>query len=133
MAPRSWSTSRRTAPRVELDASLHLRGKAKPRTLDDVVVSLDAVCDRTGGVVSLPVTVDHRQRRFDVRALIDLGTVFAGLDAEDRALRLRLRAVWNNASWETTLARPEGGAPPFELSYAADGTLTMIARQGREA
>ena len=125
VAPRSWSTSSRTAPRVELDASLHLRGKARPRTLDDVVVSLDAVCDRTGGVVSLPVTVDHRQRTFDVRALIDLGAVFAGLDAEGRALRLRLRAVWNNASWETTLARPDGGAPPFELSYAPDGTLTM--------
>ena len=74
VAPRSWSTSRRTAPRVELDASLHLHGKARPRTLDDVVVSLDAVCDRTGSVVSLPVTVDQRQRTFDVRALIDLGS-----------------------------------------------------------
>ena len=97
-----------------------------------MVVSLDAVCDRTGSVVSLPVTVDHRQRRFDVRALIDLETVFAGLDAEDRTLRLRLRAVWNNASWETTLARPEGGAPPFELQLCHRRHTDHGARQGRE-
>ena len=126
VAPRSWSTSSRTAPGSSSTRACTCVARPSPgpwptwSSAWTPSATARAVSSRSRS------TVDHRQRTFDVRALIDLGGVFAGLDAEDRALRLRLRAVWNNASWETTLARPEGGAPPFELSYAADGTLTMM-------
>ena len=58
------------------------------------------------------------------------------IDLDDRLRRARRRGpdaaaavarrVWSNASWETTLARPEGGATPLRAELCrTDGTLTM--------
>ena len=60
-----------------------------------------------------------RRAQFDVRCRFDLEQVFAELDPGDRDVRLRLRVVWNNASWETTLARPTKQRAPIELNYTA--------------
>jgi poly(glycerol-phosphate) alpha-glucosyltransferase len=122
-----WAKPRasRRPPVLHLEAGLHLRGKARPRTLGAVVVSLDAVCDGTGAVARVPISVRADGRRFDVRARIDVADLFGRLLPSDNDLRLRLRVVWNNASWETNLSRPARGRAPFEVSFDRDGALSL--------
>jgi poly(glycerol-phosphate) alpha-glucosyltransferase len=125
--PRARPAALRTPPEVELDATLHLHGNGRPETLDSVAVTLDAVCDATGGVTNIPLIVHRDGRRFDVRCRFDVEQVFEHLDPADRDLRLRLRLVWSNASWETTLARPSKQRAPVELNYTSNDTL-LISR-----
>ena len=132
---RLWARPRasRRPPVLHLDAVLHLRGKARPRTLDAVVVSLDAVCDGTGGVARIPVSVEQDGRHLHLRARIDAAGLFDQLGPEETDVHLRLRVVWNNASWETTLARPAQGRAPFEMSFDAEGTLSLSRCTARGA
>ena len=99
-----------------------------PRPSTSVAVTLDAVCDRTGGVANIPLIVHHDGRRIAVRCRFDVETVFAQLDPKDRDVRLRLRLVWSNASWETTLARPRHQRAPIELNYTRNDTLLISRR-----
>jgi poly(glycerol-phosphate) alpha-glucosyltransferase len=119
-------------PTVELAASLDLTGKARPRTLDNVVVTLDAVSDRTGGVASIPLKVHRFDHRFDVYAKFDVGDLFARMGAADRDVHLRLRVVWNNVAWETTLSRPTTARASYELNFARDDSLLLMRRTDQE-
>ena len=60
-------------PEVELDSFLHLHGKGRPETLDSVAITLDAVCDATGGVANIPVIVQRDGRSFAVRYQVRRG------------------------------------------------------------
>jgi poly(glycerol-phosphate) alpha-glucosyltransferase len=130
--PRAAPGAFRRPPEVELDAAVHLHGKGRPETLDMVAITLDAVCDATGGVTNIPVIVHRDRRRFAIRARFDVEQVFAELGPADRDVRLRLRVVWNNASWETTLARPSEQRAPIELNYTADDSLLISRGAGQD-
>ncbi len=123
--PRAWPAAFHKAPEVEFEGAVHLHGRGRRETLDDVRVTMDAVCDATGAVLNIPILVRRIERRFDLRARFDVGEVFGQLGQADSAVRLRLRVVWNNASWETNLARPQEQRAPIELNYAADDTLLL--------
>ena len=126
--PRARPAAFRSPPEVEFDASLQLHGSGRPETLASVAVTLDAVCDATGGVANIPLIVHHDGRHIAVRCRFDVETVFAQLDPKDRDVRLRLRVVWSNASWERTLARPRHQRAPIELNYTRNDTLLISRR-----
>ena len=63
-----------------------------------------------------------------MRCRFDVEQLFEEMGPADRDVRLRLRLVWNNASWETTLARPAGQRAPIELNYASNDTLLISRR-----
>ena len=159
---RPGSASFRSNRRLKLVGALHLRGSWPAGALDDLVVTLDAVSARSGGVVGLPVTVGtsrvtggrppgSQTGRADFAAAFAFDDAFAGLDPHDHTVELRLRAVLRNWSWQTKVRRPSDRAPrlyeqvlprprwrfprprrtapPREISYAANGTLTLM-REG---
>jgi hypothetical protein len=103
-------------PMMRVVGSLRVAGRGKPHTLDAVVLTLDAVCEETAGVVSLPLTATRSKRRFDFEASFSIADAFAGLGAGEHAVWLRLRLVWSNCSWETRITR-EAGADGFEVSF----------------
>ena len=72
--------------------------------------------------------VQRDGRNFAVRTRFDVEEVFEQLAPGDRDVRLRLRVVWNNASWETTLARPSKQRAPIELNYTSNDTLLISRR-----
>jgi poly(glycerol-phosphate) alpha-glucosyltransferase len=131
---RRWARGRagagawRTPGTMELRATLRVTGSSSGSTLDSAVVSLDAVDDRTGAVVPVPLTVVRSDGVFRLSAVVDIGGVFAAA-ATARHLRLRLRLVWENSAWETTIKRPRGMAPNYEVSYAPSGELTLGHRR----
>jgi hypothetical protein len=130
--PRFWPGAFRSSPSVELAASLDLSGKARPRTLDNVVVTLDAVCDGTGGVANIPLQLHRFDRRFDVYAKFDVAELFGRMGGADLDVHLRLRLVWNNVSWETTVARPRTARASYELNFARDDSLLLMRRIDQE-
>jgi poly(glycerol-phosphate) alpha-glucosyltransferase len=132
---RASSAGFRTTPRLEFTGRLQVKGTSPSATLDDVMLSLDAVSEASGAIVSLPLQVERSGEQFQLSSHFDPADLFGASGKETRALRLRLRLVWHNSSWETTLARPRRMAPNYEFSYADDGRLTLLrgARASAEA
>ena len=122
----SSSAAFRTPPRIAFAGRLEVKGHSKRATLEDAVITLDAVCDASGSVVPLPVQARRSGEMFQVSAIFDLAEAFNMIENKAHALRLRLRLVWNNSSWETSLRRPQGWAPRYEVSFADDGELTLL-------
>jgi poly(glycerol-phosphate) alpha-glucosyltransferase len=122
----SSSAAFRTPPRIAFAGRLEVKGHSKRATLEDAVITLDAVCDASGSIVPLPVQVRRSGEMFQVSAIFDLAEAFNMIENKAHALRLRLRLVWNNSSWETSLRRPQGWAPRYEVSFADDGELTLL-------
>jgi glycosyltransferase involved in cell wall biosynthesis len=122
----SNSAAFRTAPRIAFAGRLEVKGHSKRATLDDAVITLDAVCDASGSIVPIPVQARRSGDVFNVSATFDLAEAFNAIESKAHALRLRLRVVWNNSSWETPLRRPQGWAPKYEVSFADDGELTLL-------
>lgn len=113
-------------PRVLLfDADLTVRGRWPKGALSRARVTLDAVSATTETVNSLPLKVTRTKGVFHLKGRFGLQRVFADRTPEDRHVTLRLRLVFNNASWETVLARPDEAGPPYELAYSATGELTV--------
>lgn len=113
---------------LQVRATLRVTGSSRESSLDSAVVTLDAVDDRTGAVVPVPVTVVRTDTLFRLSAAADLGPLFAAAGTA-RHLRLRLRLVWENSAWETTLRRPRRMTPNYEVSYAPSGELTLTRRR----
>jgi poly(glycerol-phosphate) alpha-glucosyltransferase len=122
----SSSAAFRTPPRIAFAGRLEVKGHSKRATLEDAMITLDAVCDASGSIVPLPVQVRRSGEMFQVSAIFDLSEAFNMIENKAHALRLRLRLVWNNSSWETSLRRPQGWAPRYEVSFADDGELTLL-------
>lgn len=125
---RASAASFEKPPTMRLAGSLRVLGRGKPHTLDSAVLSLDAVCEETAGVVSLPLTSTRSKRRFDFESTFSMADAFTGLGAGDHSLWLRLRLVWSNSSWETRIAR-EGPADGFELSYTTTQEMLLHGRE----
>jgi poly(glycerol-phosphate) alpha-glucosyltransferase len=114
------------APRkIEFAARLKVDGHSPHSTLDSAVVTLDAVGDGAGSVVSIPLRVDRSDTTFRLATTLDLAEVFRGMDEAGRSARLRLRLVWENSSWEKTLSRPRRMEPNYEVSFSGQGEILL--------
>jgi poly(glycerol-phosphate) alpha-glucosyltransferase len=128
--PHSSSGAWRGPRLLEFVASLTVDGHSPAATLDSAVVTLEAVGPLSGFIVALPITAQLRGTTFALSASIDLADVFRGLDDSSRAMRLRLRLVWENSSWETTLSRTRGMEPNYEVSFSSSGEISLNRGKG---
>lgn len=119
------------APRkIEFMARLKVDGHSPRSTLDSAVVTLDAVGDGAGSVVAIPLHVRRSEATFQLTATVDLAEVFGGMDDAGRSVRLRLRLVWENSSWEKTLSRPRRMEPNYEVSFSGNGEILLNRGKG---
>jgi len=123
---RSASAGFTKAPTVEFAGRLKVTGTSPEASWDDVEITLDAVGDESGAIVPIPLTARRSGKQFRLTASFDPAEIFdaAGFDAT--AMRLRLRLVWHNSSWQTTLNRPRRLAPNYELAYTGSGELALL-------
>jgi poly(glycerol-phosphate) alpha-glucosyltransferase len=127
----SSSASFRTVKRqIEFAGRLEVKGHSRRATLDDAVITLEAVCRASGSIVPIPVQVRRSGQQFHLSARFNPAEAFGSIEAKAHALRLRLRLAWNNSTWESTLARPRPWAPNYEMSFAEDGELTLLRGPG---
>lgn len=128
-AARASAASFARPPVMRVAGSLRVAGRGKPHTLDAAVLTLDAVCDETAGVVALPLTATRSKRRFDFESTFSMADAFTGLGAGEHTVWLRLRLVWSNCSWETKVTR-EAPADEFEVSFTAEQECLLRGREG---
>ena len=76
--------------------------------------------------MDLPVTATRSADGFAVSAEVPLKDAFGDETLDD--VRLRLRLVWQNSSWETELSRPAGDDDGVEVGYTADGAVRLSLR-----
>ena len=88
-------------------------------------MTLDAVGVVSGFIVPIPLQVTRAGTTFTLSATIDIAEVFRDLDDNGRSMRLRLRLVWENSSWETTLERPRRMEPNYEVSFTGTGEIPL--------
>ncbi|QWZ07234.1 glycosyltransferase [Nocardioides panacis] len=105
---------------------LHVTGRSKQSSLDDAEITLTAVHAASGYSVDLPVTATRSADGFTVSAEVPLKDAFGDERLDD--VRLRLRLVWQNSSWETQLSRPAGDDDGVEVGYTADGAVRLSLR-----
>jgi hypothetical protein len=123
---RSSSAGFRAAPLVEFIGRLKVVGRSKAAAAEDMVVTLEAVDDVSGAIVPIPLTVKQTGKKFRLTASFDPAEIFSTAGEDVEAVRLRLRLVWHNSSWQTDLARRRDFAPNYELSYTRTGELSLL-------
>ncbi len=121
----SGSRTSHTPPRVEFVGRLDVRGRSRDADLSTAVVTLDAV-GHPGVLVPVPVTVRRSETTFSLSATVDVCEVYRSLGGPVKSLALRLRLVWGNSAWETTLTRPRRMAPRYEVSFSGTGELALL-------
>jgi poly(glycerol-phosphate) alpha-glucosyltransferase len=115
---------------VEFVARLEVDGHSPHATLDSAVLTLEAVGDGAGSIVALPIKVRRSGTTFRLAAMIKLADVFRDMDDAARSVRLRLRLVWENSSWETIVSRPRRMEPNYEVSFSGTGELSLNRGKG---
>jgi hypothetical protein len=121
----SASAAWRSPRKFEVAARLTVDGHSKAATLDSAVVTLEAVAEGLGAIAALPLEVRRSGATFQIATTFDLAEVFKNLDDAARSVRLRLRLVWENSSWETHLTRPRRMEPNYEVSFSGTGELAL--------
>jgi poly(glycerol-phosphate) alpha-glucosyltransferase len=121
----SASAAWRGPRKLEVVASLAVDGRSAAATLDSAVVTLEAVADGSGSIVALPMDVLRTDTTFRLTSMIDLAEIFKDMDDGGRSVRLRLRLVWENSSWEMTLSRPRRMEPNYEVSFSGTGEISL--------
>ena len=113
------------SPQFRLAGSLRLLGRGVHRTLDAVVMTLEAVCDETAQVVSLPLAFRPQQATIRIRDHVRCLRQSLGNSAEE-STRSGCVCVWcgRTRSGRQRVRRAEALAP-FETSFAADGQLLL--------
>jgi poly(glycerol-phosphate) alpha-glucosyltransferase len=112
---------------LRFEGVLHVKGHSRRSSLDDATVSLAAVHYDSGLSVELPLSVGRVDGGFAVAGTVPLADVLgAGQTLDD--VRLRLRFVWQNSSWDTFVSRPEGVDAGVEMAYATDDSLQLNFR-----
>jgi poly(glycerol-phosphate) alpha-glucosyltransferase len=112
---------------LRLEGTLHVKGHSRKSSLDDAEVSLAAVHFGTGRSVDIPLSVKRNDGAFHVSSTVSLSDVLGGTDTLDD-VRLRLRFVWQNSSWDTFVARRPGREPGVEVAYAPDDAVVLNFR-----
>jgi len=123
--PRSSSTAGRKSFPVEFAGQLRVKGNSQGATLDSAVVTLTAICDRTGARARIPLGVRREKRTFHLSTTFDPAAVLSRMGRDSRSVRLSLRLVWQNFSWETTLARNPDMEPNYEVSFDSAGQIHL--------
>jgi len=128
---RSLTEGRATAQdRLVLTAEVTVEGRSRESTLESAVWSLAAVDHASGTWTDLPLDVRRDDNRFTVTARPVVADLVA--DAPPGAdVRLRLRMVWHNSSWQTFVKRPPMEAG-IEVSFHDGEVLTVRAPGTRE-
>ncbi|HEX6247331.1 MAG TPA: glycosyltransferase [Nocardioidaceae bacterium] len=114
----------RPSDRLTFRGALTVRAKGPNRDLDSAVVELAALHQASGAVVELPLETRRQGQVLHVSSTVRLDEVLPGAAADDM-VRLRLRLVWQNSSWQTHLSRALGHPPGLEVSYDSDDTLLL--------
>lgn len=122
---RTGSASLERSREVCFAATLTVRGHLPRGAMKRAKLTLAAVSTGSGAITALPLTYELEGRTFRVSSRFALDRVFNGFDGGPGSVRLRLRLVIRNASWETLLARPTTQAPRYELAFDDDGTLAI--------
>jgi poly(glycerol-phosphate) alpha-glucosyltransferase len=128
--PQASSRAWRAPRKLEFMARLEVDGHSPESSLDSAVVTLDAVGDGGGAVVAIPMRVGRSDTTFQLIATVDLDEVFRAMDEACRSVRLRLRLVWENSSWEKTLSRPRRMEPNYEVSFSGTGEICLNRGKG---
>jgi poly(glycerol-phosphate) alpha-glucosyltransferase len=123
--PHSSSGAWRDPRKLEFAARLDVEGHSTGATLDSAVVTLEAVGPVSGLIVALPMKVRRSGASFALSATIDIAEVFRDVTDTARSMKLRLRLVWENSSWETTLARSRRMEPNYEVSFSGTGEISL--------
>lgn len=112
---------------VRFAANLQVTGHSKQSSLQDAAVTLAAVHLPTGRCVDRPLSVTRVPEGFLVSSNVLLHDV---LDHEQTLddVRLRLRFVWQNSSWDTYVTRPAGQESGVDVVFGADDTLQLNFR-----
>jgi poly(glycerol-phosphate) alpha-glucosyltransferase len=122
---RPVSVSRRG--KLTFEGRLHVSGSSERSTLESAQVSLTAIHEGTGMSVELPLSVGRSDGVFALSSTMRFADMF-GEDDDLSGVRLRLRLVWQNSTWNTMVARPEERPAGVEASYQDDGTLLLSVR-----
>ena len=104
--------------RLELAGELRLRFHTRRSKLSAAELRLDAIDAETAEVRRLPLTVEPGEDSLAFSAAVPLADVSG-------TVRLRLRLLWENSSWETLLGRPPGGEDEVAVSFDPDGVLAL--------
>jgi poly(glycerol-phosphate) alpha-glucosyltransferase len=111
----------RPSDELELAGRLSVRGHSQQSDLASAVVTLTAVEHGSGLALALPVQVTHKDNVFTVRSRFPVSRLRDGVEDLD-GVRLRLRLVWENSSWETFVGH-RGPSSGVEVGSAVDGTV----------
>ena len=106
--------------------ALRVRGRGTP--LASASVELSAVRRGTGVVVALPVEATLRgdQYQLDSRSRLgDIVDVDGGSESPPESTYLRLRLVWGNSAWETSLTVPPRDRPEIMAGSSAGDVLVF--------
>jgi poly(glycerol-phosphate) alpha-glucosyltransferase len=112
---------------LRLEGVLHVTGHSRRSSLDDAEVSLAAVHLDTGRSVPLPLTAQRVEGGFSVACSVALPDVVAPEESLDD-VRLRLRLVWQNSTWDTYVSRPDEREAGVEVVYAPDDAVVLNFR-----
>jgi poly(glycerol-phosphate) alpha-glucosyltransferase len=126
----SSSAAWRDPRRFEFVADLEVDGHSPRANLDTAVVTLEAVGPVSGALVDLPIEVQRTGSTFRISTTFDHADIFAELADTARSMRLRLRLVWENSSWETTVSRPRRMEPNYEVSFSGAGEISLNRGKG---
>jgi hypothetical protein len=94
------------------------------------VVSLHAICERTGAVVPIPVETSTRSHAVRFSATFRLGEVFERLGPDAANAWLRLTFAWQNYSWRTPLVRTPPADGRYEIAFDDDGGMRLHRHPG---
>ncbi len=113
--------------RLRFAGRLHVRGHSPESTLDSAELTLAGVHHPTGRCVELPLKVSRKGDEFAVSSSFPFRDLFQDDDALD-GVRLRLRFVWQNSTWETFVSRSGDRPRGVETTYGTDGVLELSVR-----
>ncbi len=108
LTARAERSSARPIGSAALELSGRLRVDSNPASADpsNARLSLVAVDSTRGGFVELPLSVQHRDRDFDLSATVAVRALMRSRKDLRRAT-LQLRLDWENAHWRTVVSSPE--------------------------
>ncbi|MGI8433247.1 MAG: glycosyltransferase [Nocardioidaceae bacterium] len=101
---------------LHLEATLRVRGQSPRADLDSATVSLASVHHPSGTLVDLPLSVVRDGSQFALNSRFPLVEAMTGAPP-GADMRLMLRLVWQNSSWQAFIERPLGTVEGVEVTY----------------
>jgi hypothetical protein len=127
---RSGSVSLSDSRDVVFDGVVRVAGRFPRGALKRAQFTLAAVSPNTESVTTLPLKIEQDDREFRLSSRFSLAQIFASRSPDDNVVKLRLRLVIRNASWETLLTRPVPDRPEYEIAFDQDDAV-VLKHQGQ--